>query len=186
MINLLKTFGIFLLFFLLMIPISFYLQSSANKERLDGFNEATIRSKCLDSPEKMTYQECFKKDLAIILANYTPQDALKVIDLIKELYRLDTQSIEIVEQTRKADLALYENWILLIENSDNVGVKRNDSSTFDIVIIPYLQYRIKNEIKALELTYEQTNFKDFIFKDAPDLQRRQERVVKKFSILKAH
>lgn len=149
MINTIKVFILIIFIFGLMVPLSLYLQTSRNENMLNLYQDGKIRETCLDSPDKQSFQLCFRKDLARALGAYTPNDSLKILTTLKEVYRLDLLHGEEIKDTDIVHLEYFENWVLVIENAGNLGINRNDSSFFDIILVPYVKYRFKNEIQTI-------------------------------------
>ena len=184
MINTIKVFLFILFVFALMIPLSLYLQTSRNEAMLNLYQDGKIREACPDSPDKISFQLCFRKDLAKALGAYTPNDALKILSTMKEVYRLDLLHGEETKQTALVHLEFFENWILVIENGNNLGVNRNDTSFFDIILVPYIKYEFKNEIKkTLDLYQSLDNKENKNANDDSEIYRWQ-RIHSKFSALK--
>lgn len=184
MINTIKVFLVIIFLFGLMIPLSLYLQTSKNEDLLNYYQDGKIREACPDSPDKQSFQLCFRKDLAKALGAYTPNDSLKILATLKEVYRLDLLHGEEIKETNIVNLEYFENWILVIENSRNLGINRNDSSFFDIILVPYVKYRYKNEIKSTIQQFDSFKNHADLSNNNPTTSQRWARVQSKLSKIK--
>lgn len=184
MINTIKVFLVVILLFGLMIPLSLYLQTSRNEKILDFYQDGKIRETCPDSPDKISFQSCFRKDLAKALSAYTPNDALKILSAVREVKRLDLLHGDEIKETSIAQLEYFENWILIIESSNNLGVNRNDTSFFDIILVPYVKYQFKKEFQKTLQNYMALTDNEKSPSKGELIKQRWNRVDSKFSQLK--
>lgn len=181
MINLLRVFGLLSCILIIAVALNIYFYDSLNMQQLNFYGDQKVRGTCPDSPGKLFYQECFRKDLSKALSDFSPIDTYVILQRLDELYLLESYHLKTEEDKIKAFILKYENLILFAESSSNLTIDRNKFNFYTFPLIPVAKFYTKLYFKKQIEYFDQSKYKSLSLDKTNPLSHRLARVQKRIA-----
>lgn len=181
MSNIIKSLTFLFCIGLVLIPLNIIFHKSHNSTTLKAYNESNIRKLCPEGNQFAFYQECFRKDLAKTLSKFSPMDVFYILNSIDNVYELEKKQNLSDDQKILREIIKYENYILFLQNQNNLVIHRDKLDFYSIPIIPFAKlfaeykiYKIKkdllnnltieNQTQDLRIQTRKNRIKNFLMK----------------------
>lgn len=150
--NFLKFVFVFIGTTSLMLFLYYQLTTSPFEKKFLLYGPGKNKAICTLSPDNQTFSECIHRYIPELIDEASPLDLLKVGDLFNELKKQDLFFEKFSQEKIERDYLI--NQYSFYMNLANYGVKRNRIDYFQVLIKPYVQHSLKEDLKTLKKTIE--------------------------------